>query len=75
MTDYQARRAKIRFKDGKDLPAGRQGNKFIHTLNGTACAIGRTLIAILENNQNKDGSITIPKVLRDYLGKDKISKP
>lgn len=68
-TDYQARRAKIKFKT-------ENGDKeFIHTLNGTACAIGRTLIALIENYQNKDGSITIPEILRPYLGfKEKISR-
>jgi seryl-tRNA synthetase len=59
--DFQARRASIKYK-GKD-------NKtyFAHTLNGSALAIGRTLLAILENYQNSDGSITIPKVLQNYL--------
>ena len=46
---------------------------FVHTLNGSALAVGRTLIAILENYQNEDGSITIPEALREYMGQDKIS--
>jgi len=58
--DFQARRAKIRFKDGKK-------NRLVHTLNGSALAVGRTLIAIMENYQNEDGSITIPEVLKPYL--------
>jgi len=58
--DFQARRAKIRFKDGKK-------NRFVHTLNGSALAVGRTLIAIMENYQNEDGSITIPEVLKRYM--------
>lgn len=58
--EFQARRAKIRFKDGKK-------NSFVHTLNGSSLAVGRTLVAIMENNQNEDGSITIPKVLEHYL--------
>ena len=60
-TDYQARRAKIRFKktDGK--------NEFVHTLNGTACAIGRTLVAIMENYQQADGSIEVPHVLQPFM--------
>jgi seryl-tRNA synthetase len=58
--DFQARRAKIRFKDGKK-------NRFVHTLNGSALAVGRTLIAIMENYQNEDGSITIPSVLQKYM--------
>ncbi len=59
--DFQARRAKIRFK-GKD---GK--NKLVHTLNGSGLAVGRTLIAILENYQQEDGSIKIPEVLQKYL--------
>ncbi len=58
--DFQARRAKIRFKDGKK-------NRLLHTLNGSALAVGRTLIAIMENYQNEDGTITIPKVLEKYM--------
>ncbi|MEA3491601.1 MAG: serine--tRNA ligase [Campylobacterota bacterium] len=58
--DFQARRAKIRFKDGKK-------NRFVHTLNGSALAVGRTLIAIMENYQNEDGSIEIPEVLKRYM--------
>jgi len=59
--DFQARRAKIRFKDedGK--------NRLVHTLNGSALAVGRTLVAIMENYQNADGTIEIPKVLQKYL--------
>lgn len=58
--DFQARRAKIRYKDEKK-------NTLVHTLNGSALAVGRTLIAIMENFQNQDRSITIPKVLQKYL--------
>lgn len=58
--DFQARRAKIRFKDeGK--------NRLVHTLNGSSLAVGRTLIAIMENYQNEDGSIAIPEVLKKYM--------
>ena len=65
--DYQARRASIRFKaDIKDKA------QLVHTLNGSGVAIGRTVAAILENYQNEDGSITIPEVLRKYMGCDKI---
>lgn len=68
-TDYQARRAAIRFKeDVKDKAA------FVHTLNGSGVAVGRTVAAILENFQNKDGSINIPKVLVPYIGIDLITK-
>ncbi|MBR6801556.1 MAG: serine--tRNA ligase [Eubacteriaceae bacterium] len=60
--DYQARRANIRFRD-KDGTV-----KFVHTLNGSALAVGRTFAAILENYQNEDGSVTIPEVLVPYMG-------
>jgi seryl-tRNA synthetase len=66
-TDYQARRAAIRFKgDVKDKAA------YVHTLNGSGVAIGRTVAAILENYQNADGSVTIPEALRPYMGTDVI---
>ena len=58
--DFQARRAKIRYKDGKK-------NILAHTLNGSALAVGRTLVAIMENYQNEDGSVRIPEVLKPYL--------
>ena len=58
--DFQARRAKIRYKNGKK-------NSLVHTLNGSSLAVGRCLIAIMENYQQKDGSIAIPKVLQPYL--------
>ncbi|NWF98033.1 MAG: serine--tRNA ligase [Nitrospirae bacterium] len=61
-TDYQARRANIRFKR-----EGKKGTEFVHTLNGSGLAIGRTLVAILENYQQKDGSVVIPEVLRPYM--------
>jgi seryl-tRNA synthetase len=68
--DYQARRASIRFKkDNKDKA------KLVHTLNGSGVAIGRTVAAILENYQNADGSITVPEVLRPYMGCDVITPP
>lgn len=58
--DFQARRAKIRFRDGKK-------NTLVHTLNGSSLAVGRTLIALMENYQNADGSIDIPEALKPYL--------
>ncbi len=58
--DFQARRAKIRFKDDNK-------NRLAHTLNGSSLAVGRTLIAIMENYQNEDGSISIPEVLKKYM--------
>ena len=65
--DFQARRASIRYKeDPKDKA------KLVHTLNGSGVAIGRTVAAILENFQNADGSVTVPEVLRPYMGVDEI---
>ncbi len=65
-TDFQARRMNTRFKDSE----GRK--RFVHTLNGSGLAVGRTLAAILENYQQKDGSVVVPEVLRDYLKADVI---
>ena len=65
-TDYQARRLNIKYKDDDGK------NKYVHTLNGTAIAVGRAMLAIFENYQNADGSITIPQVLVPYCGFDKI---
>ncbi len=68
--DFQARRGSIRFRRSADS----KKVEFVHTLNGSGVALARTFIAILENNQNKDGSITIPKALRPYLdGQEKIA--
>ena len=67
--DFQARRADIRFKR-----KGGKGTEFVHTLNGSGLAIGRTLAAILENFQQKDGSVIIPEVLKPYMGTEKITK-
>lgn len=68
--DFQARRANIKFKDSPKDKA-----RYVHTLNGSGVAIGRSVAAILENFQNEDGSVTIPEVLRPYMGgKEKISK-
>jgi seryl-tRNA synthetase len=70
-TDFQARRAQIRFRR-----AGGTKPEFVHTLNGSGLAIGRTWIAILENFQQEDGSVTIPEVLRPYMGgMDVIRRP
>lgn len=65
--DYQARRANIKFKRDKDSKP-----EFVHTLNGSGLAVGRTVVAILENNQQKDGTIKIPKVLVPYMRTDII---
>ena len=68
--DFQARRAAIRFKADANSKA-----QLVHTLNGSGVAVGRTVAAILENYQNPDGSVTVPEVLRPYMGVDKICKP
>ncbi|KAK1943904.1 Serine--tRNA ligase [Phytophthora citrophthora] len=68
-TDYQARRLNIRHKDPKDEEAG---TSFVHTLNGTACAVPRLLISLWETYQQEDGSIVIPEVLRPYMGGQEI---
>ena len=64
-TDFQSRRLNIKYTQGSE-------KKFVHILNGTAFAIGRTLIAIAENYQQKDGSIEVPKVLQKYTHFSKI---
>jgi len=66
-TDYQARRLGIRYRT-----KGQKGTRFLHTLNGTAIAVSRALIAILENHQQPDGSVVIPELLRAMVGKDQI---
>ena len=69
-SDFQARRMRARYKE-----MGEKETKFVHTLNGSGLAVGRTLVAILENYQNEDGSITIPEALRPYMGGEtKIEK-
>ena len=65
--DYQARRADIRFKRDRDTKP-----EFVHTLNGSGLAVGRTVAAILENYQQEDGSVIVPEVLRPYVGTDVI---
>lgn len=67
--DFQARRAGIRFRRGKDKP------EFVHTLNGSGLAVGRTVAAILENYQQADGSVVVPEVLRKYMQTDIIPAP
>ena len=61
--DFQARRMKARFR-----PGGEKGTRFVHTLNGSGVAVGRALIAVIENYQQADGSIVVPEVLRSYMG-------
>jgi seryl-tRNA synthetase len=66
---YQARRANIRYR-----PEGKNKTEFVHTLNGSALAVGRTWVAIIENYQQADGSVIIPEVLRPYVGADRITR-
>lgn len=68
--DFQARRAQIRYRDAAEGKV-----KLLHTLNGSGLAVGRTVAAILENYQNEDGSVTIPEVLRSYMGGVEVIKP
>ena len=65
--DFQTRRLNIRYRDGDTL-------RYVHSLNNTALAVPRIVTQIVENYQNKDGSITVPEVLRGYVGKEKIGK-
>ncbi len=69
--DFQARRANIRYKD----PAEFKGTRLVHTLNGSGLAVGRTMAAIMENYQNADGSVTVPEVLRPYMGGIEVIRP
>jgi seryl-tRNA synthetase len=66
-TDYQSRRLNIRYR-----PAGQKGTRFVYTLNGTAVALSRAIIVILENYQRSDGRVDVPEVLQPYLGKEVI---
>jgi seryl-tRNA synthetase len=68
-TEYQARRLNIRFKEGQG------DNQFVHTLNATACAVPRMIVAILENNLQADGSVVIPEPLRPYMGGMEVIRP
>ncbi|MFT5222389.1 MAG: seryl-tRNA synthetase [Glaciecola sp.] len=64
-TDYQSRRLKARVR-------GEHGNELVHTLNGTACAVGRTMIALIETHQREDGTVAVPAALQPYFGKDTL---
>jgi seryl-tRNA synthetase len=66
---YQARRANIRYR-----PEGKNKPEFVHTLNGSGLAVGRTWVAIMENYQQADGSVVIPEALRPYVGAERITK-
>jgi seryl-tRNA synthetase len=64
---YQARRANIRYR-----PEGKGKTEFLHTLNGSGLAVGRTWVAIVENYQQSDGSVLVPEALRPYVGAERI---
>ena len=68
--DFQARRMNARYR-----PAEGKGTVFVHTLNGSGLAVGRTLVAVLENYQNADGSVTVPDVLKPYMGGIELLTP
>jgi len=69
-TDFQARRMNARYR-----PEGEKGTRFVHTLNGSGLAVGRTLVAVLENGQQADGSVVIPPVLHPYMGGLTVLEP
>ena len=69
--DFQARRANIKYRD----PSEFKGTRYVHTLNGSGLAVGRTMAAIIENYQNEDGTITVPEALRPYMGGIEVIKP
>jgi seryl-tRNA synthetase len=68
--DFQARRANIKYR-----PADGGKARFVHTLNGSGLGLPRTLIAVLENNQQEDGSVVVPEVLRPWMGGVDVIKP
>ncbi|MDP2182072.1 MAG: serine--tRNA ligase [Actinomycetota bacterium] len=70
-TDFQARRAAIKYRD----PAAFKGSRLVHTLNGSGLAVGRTLVAVLENYQQADGSVVVPEALRPYMGGVEVIEP
>lgn len=69
--DFQARRANIKYRD----PSEFKGTRYVHTLNGSGLAVGRTMAAIIENYQNEDGTITVPEALRPYMGGVEVITP
>ena len=70
-TDFQARRANIKYRD----PANVKGSRYVHTLNGSGLAVGRTMAAVIENYQQADGSIKVPDVLVPYMGGVEVIAP
>ncbi len=74
MGDFQARRAQIRYRKAPAQGGAKEKPRLLHTLNGSGLAVGRTLVAVLEQGQRPDGSVVIPEALRPYFGKDVIAK-
>jgi seryl-tRNA synthetase len=70
--DFQARRANIRFKEAKPNQKKKKKTEFVHALNGSGLAIGRTMAAVLENYQQPDGTVEVPEVLQPYLGRERL---
>jgi seryl-tRNA synthetase len=68
--DFQARRMNARYR-----PKGEKGTRFVHTLNGSGLAVGRTLVAVMENYQQEDGTIAVPEVLKPYMGGLEVIAP
>jgi seryl-tRNA synthetase len=73
--EFQARRMNARFRSKAGPGGGKGGTRFVHTLNGSGLAVGRTLIAVLENYQREDGSVALPKALLPYMGGAEVLKP
>ncbi len=71
-TEFQARRLSVRMRETRD---GKQVTRPLATLNGTLCAVPRTIVAILENHQQADGSVLVPEILRPYLGGREVLEP
>ena len=67
-TDFQARRMNTRFRPMDDGSGKKPSTRFVHTLNGSGLAVGRTLVAVIENYQTADGAVRVPEVLRPYMG-------
>ena len=72
--DFQARRAQLKYRPAEEKPGAKSKPRLLHTINGSALAVGRTLVAVLEQYQQADGSIEIPDALRPYMGTDRIAR-
>ncbi len=74
-TEFQARRLSVRMREASGQGDGKQVTRPLATLNGTLCAVPRTIVALLENHQQADGSVAVPEVLRPYLGGREVLEP